>query len=188
MALQVIFDSIQTANRKALVVRDITGLYDAIGNPTGYGAPNFDVSDVTQAVLYVLLPNASADVVVNVFPLLPSSSFGTVTVTNVDLGLGQDDILEDGYYRIRYELFSSDPLLPGILSSQTRQVLVYGGVACCVKKAGAGKRCDCSKDKFEELRLGLEAMKAADECNNIHRAKEILSHLQRECKKCNCNC
>lgn len=183
MSLLVKFKVVQTANRKSLILEDTTGPYLLIGNPGGYGSPNPDTSDATIVTVYV----TGLDGVV--YPLdasatLPSATNGTFVINNVDIGLSASDEIPDGYYVIQYELQDNF----SVLGSSTQQVLVSGQVACCIRKMGAKKSSGCGNDIQMKSLLGYNAMLAADECSDIHKAKKILSHLQNECRGCGCGC
>jgi len=183
MALSIKFVAVQTSNRKGIVIEETTGAYNAIANPGGYGAPNPVVGDAVQAVVYV----TGADGIVHTVDVsasLPSATNGSYTIVNTDIGFTADSVIPDGYYVIRYELTMSN----ADVYSYSMNVLIYGSVACCVRRSGAGKRSSCGPDKFTEMRLALESMVAADECNDVYKAKQILKHLQRMCNDCGCGC
>jgi hypothetical protein len=183
MSLSVRFRITQTANRRGLVLSDTTGAYNAISNPGGYGAPNPATTDATIVTIYVT-DLGGVTYPIDASASLPSATGGTFVINNVDIGLTSDSEIPDGYYIVQYELQDNS----GIIGSSTQQVLVSGQVACCIRKIGAKKSGGCGKNKFAEARLGYEAMLAADECNDIHKAKKILAHLQKECQGCGCGC
>lgn len=88
-AINVTFNS----NTKRITVEDVTGFYNAVTNPTGYGAPNLSRSDILNATIVIRLNNDlfySRDVRAQIVSSsLPVINFGTL-----------DPILEeDGVYK-----------------------------------------------------------------------------------------
>lgn len=185
--LQVSFSSLQSANRKGIVFTDTTGAYDVVSNPDGYGAPNATIAQISQANLYITDTGGTTHVV-NVYPTFPSSSNATFTVNNTDLGLLATDVLPDGFYKVRYEVQGTTSTQNGVLSSVTKDMLLSGGVECCVRKMAAKGDCNCKKPEAVEARMLYEAMiLSAENCDETC-AEKILKELQRMCnKKCNCN-
>jgi len=180
MALQVNFTASQASNCKDIDVIDTTGVYDALNNPTGWGAPNADTTDVTQATLYIVTPSGSS-YAIDATLLLNDE------LTVLGSSIGYTGKLPDGYYDIRYEVQGVFGGNSGVLSSERKNVLFYGNVYCCIEKMNVDDACVCDTSEVEEMMLLLEAMKAADECCDIVCAKKILTELTRRCaKKCNC--
>lgn len=185
--LQVSFSEAQSSNRKGVVFTELTGAYNVVSNPDGYGVPNATIAQITQATLYITDTGGTLHTV-NVYPTFPSSTNGTFTVNNTDLGLTANDLLPDGFYKVRYEVQGTTGTQNGVLSSVTKDILLYGGVECCVRKLAAKGDCNCKKPEAVEARMMLEAMiLAAENCDETC-AQKILTELQRICnKKCNCN-
>lgn len=77
-----------TSNCKTFTIDDVTGTYDAITNPGGYGAPNPERSDLYLA-LVVTLKKSDGDELITV----PSYTPNTVTTWSVA-------VTEDGWYEI----------------------------------------------------------------------------------------
>lgn len=184
--LQVSFSSLQSTNRKGIVFTDTTGAYDVVSNPDGYGAPNATIAQISQAILYITDTGGTLHTV-NVYPTFPSASNASFTVNNTDLGLTLNDVLPDGFYKVRYEVQGTTGTQNGVLSSLTKNILLSGGVECCVRKMASNGDCNCKKPKAVEARMLYEAMVlSAENCDETC-AEKILKELQRMCNK-NCNC
>lgn len=87
--INVLFDSIQ----KRISVEDVTGLYNAVTNPTGYGGPNLSRSGIANATILIRLNNTffySKDVKAEI-----SSSIQPV----INFGVLDPIFEEDGVYK-----------------------------------------------------------------------------------------
>lgn len=172
---------------------DLSGVYNATTNPTGYGTPNIGTSDVTLCYLYYKLPGETAfNTPIEITATLPSSNVADyVTILNTDLGLGAEDKLPDGYYVFKYEIqgtFGGDPFTYSV----THTVLFSCQVACCVKEATAKIRVNCNcddsdNDKYKAMYFAYISMLGADNCGNKEGAQAILNQLKKECNCSTCN-
>lgn len=111
MPLDFSFTACEGNTCKYFEVSDLTGLYDPITNPGGYGnveaippvpSSNIDLGDVTSAVINVTLPGGNIPVIVDAFPTLPNLGDPSFKVTSELLGLSANQDLPDGIYCIEY--------------------------------------------------------------------------------------
>jgi len=175
-------------NSDVMTITETTSAYNPVSNVTGWGTsgldPNPQTSDASQATLYIVTPSGTSHNV-SVYPTLPSDSFGRYSVS--PSALGYTSKLPDGYYQVQYEVQGTFGGNSGVLSSEKKQILLYGSVYCCIQKMSIQDDCECDDSDLSEMLLLFEAMKAADECCDIVCAKKILTELTRRCaKKCNC--
>ena len=108
MALQLDFNIVQSDDGSYYTIVDTTGAYDAGTNPGGWGSPNYEISDITNAEvnLEILDEDGNYTSVLDsnqkdVWNTLPSSSDG-----DVDKSIE----LEDGYYRATYSVWGEEPI------------------------------------------------------------------------------
>lgn len=102
-----------------------TGVYDAALNPTGYGAPNPEVDAASAATISVLYAGATAPVVLNVYPTLPSSNVNAAYyVSTTALGL---TTMPSGLTRVTYTVTISGASYPA-----TALVFFDCELECCV--------------------------------------------------------
>lgn len=111
----------QSNERTSFKIPDLTGVYDATDNPTGYGNSQFpigrrEVADIHHSIFTLTKPNDETNGVLNEYTVeLNSSSTPTAAdiadetleleVTNATFGGINSDILPDGIYSGRYDVF-----------------------------------------------------------------------------------
>jgi len=95
---------------------DTSGIYDAVTNPTGYGTPNPEITDVTSAVLDVIYPNGLLPVQIDVLSELSAMVNGGVPVAVEPSDLGLSDF-EDGWGQITYTIAGAIGSGPEILAT-----------------------------------------------------------------------
>ena len=181
------------SDNKSVSIYELTGAYMAVANEGGYGDPNPATSDVTIATVTVYLPKATVPVVINVFGTFPSI-FNTVkyVITNVMLGLGEDDELPDGIWQFLFSISGVFNAVPFTYEpTHTPYKLLDGQVHCCLDKkeseitlANKDSNCKCGDTNiksFSELRALLCAAKSAAACGQINRAQELLDYVKKRC-------
>lgn len=182
LVLRVCID--QSADCTSFNVFDETGIYNAITNPTGWGAPNPDIANATAAVINVTIPDATVPISINVFPTLPNITDTPFTVTLAMLGLSSLAKLPDGIYIVEYLVNLNVP--PNIIA-QTTTVLFTCQVKCCIDKLLASltdKNCSCEDSKaiqaLQAYTMFIAAQKAAC-CGHIENSKKLLKKAQDLC-------
>ena len=171
---------------------DTTGPYDAVLNPTGYGAPNIDLADVEVAELSILPPNFTTPVVINVFPTLPNINSIPWTVVPADLGL---DTFKDGIYEVTYTIKRTSATA-FIYSTVVVQLFVCN-TKCCIKKMAAkaaeeDNKCCCDTNsmtsKFMEAKNALDIAVYAACCGQKDNAVKLLKKAGDICTGTGCGC
>jgi len=183
---------------------DVTPLYNAVSDPTGYdltGINNFDPDDIDTSRIYldVTLPDSSA---VNL--TIPSSAFDTANIGGTGLityeipatDLGFSEKLSDGIYKFLYKFYSND----GSKNfSCAAYVAVTYDICCCLQKKLANitlcSSCsDSQKNKsISDLYANWMLHSKIDHqlaCHDATGAQETIDFLTNYCniKKCDsCN-
>jgi hypothetical protein len=174
-------------NCQLINIFDVTGIYNAISNPSGWGAPNPAISDATSSTLSVMYPGSVIPTVINTFPTLPNITNTPFVISNTNLTLAA---LIDGKYE-----FISHVVASGVDYYSNTTIYVLCGVECCVRKllAGISTDRDCCMDdaKVEAALLAqtlLDGLKASAECGDFANADLILAELQKICAGTDCGC
>lgn len=186
MALELSREICVKCDLKVFTVQDLTGSYDAVSNPGGYGSPNPLISDVTAAYIKVTMADGTI-YTIDAYPTLPNDGGSTFTVTNEDLGLDADSQFTD-------EVVTIDYVVLGV-SSGTAFAYTCGGLEafmcnalCCVneKMSDIQVGCGCkSNQTTEELFFMLKGAEYAAECGKQEKAQALIDYVN---DKCNLNC
>ncbi len=104
MSLVLDYSSCLAENCRSVDITETTGVYSAL-NTGGYGAPNLLTTDVLTATIAVTALGESTPLAtVNVYPTLPSSAEGEVTIDNTDLGFTSTEVIPDTVYQLLYTI------------------------------------------------------------------------------------
>ncbi len=175
---------------------ETTGVYDFDNNPTGYGSPNPVVGFFTVVSLLITLPNETDPVTVNT-GLLTNFPTDDPTIssslTNIDLGLGGDDVLPDGIYKVNYTVLYTNVITRVYTVEQ--YFMNLRGVACCIDRKLLDIKtadCDCNDQNIEKLLIAYIMMETAiylADCGDVEGSNDRLEFLQdfcafNECKDC----
>ena len=199
MALSLKLSS-SIVNYTSLNLADASGVYDVSLNPTGWGAPNPELSTVDAALLYITLPNGS-EVIVDIIADL-GIDFSTATTTdlvyNIPYSLlsGTDGLMPDGVYSITYSIeidhdfFTSDAV---IMTYYVVQESVYNRIKLIPQYYTCS---DCNNQFVKEtstIFMLLQALIASSQYSNTVRFEEILAGLtdimsfdSSNCTSCGC--
>ncbi len=185
MGLEINFSLIESSSCASITLRDVTGDYSA-GNLTGYGGPNPDQSDITEAE-YVITDPAGLEYTVTAS--LPSVDIDTV-ITPEDLGLSSSTFA-DGIWLITYTVTTE----AGIPYNLNSTILLTCAIQCCLDKLIAtidiDDKCDCNSDTLktaDALDWFLQAARYAAQCDKPNKAQKLLERAQFLCNQKNCNC
>jgi len=184
MALEIDFNLCQDACDE-LVFTETTGAYDAVSNPTGYGAPNAETTDMAAPTL--TLEDSSGNVTtLNIGVNFPSSD----TSYSYTISLGSE--LTDGIYTATYTVVDNSE---DVTYTKTVYLFFTCQVDCCIDRLYARVTDDsCADCNKSALQLATEAdaflcsAKAAARCGNRTRATKLLKKVQYLCNFNNCNC
>jgi hypothetical protein len=190
---------------------DTTGAYNAMTNPTGYGAPNptatyppfsSSVVNVYMPDSETLLPSTTA-ISVNLQPTFPSASNGTFSITNVLLGFSSTYEMPDGVYKFVWTQVYDDG---GEQTVETTEYLVvYQTVECCINNLiidSVGCSCHDAEEKqvnlavinmyLDMMRPKLDAAgevipSVVDTCQYYDKAATMILAAQDVCDSENCS-
>lgn len=180
----VLVNSQTLISGNVLKVYDVTGIYNATTNITGWNSPNATRAGTTSATISIYLPDATTPVitqtVTSTVQAATSEEFLLYSFSLTDLGIS-DTTLPDGVYRIVYTVISG-----GVTYTNDQYFLSYYSVKCCVFKKFANfvdDSCNCKKDTAELLTQWsmLKAIMFGVAGGNLSEANTMLTKLQRMC-------
>lgn len=167
-------------------------------NTGGYGAPNIEIADVTDAAVAITLPDTTtfmptgSEVIFDgasspaAFPTLPNTSYAPFVVDGEMVGEAAGDKMPDGVYKFGYQVTDGTNTY-----SSTKYVLIDSTVRCCLSALAQNvdvNKCKCGKsDSFSEGWYMLEVAQAAMECQNITVAAKALVRAKELCNGCGCS-
>jgi len=154
---------------------DVTGDYDAVTNPGGYGSPNPDFGDFTPYTAEFFKPKEDTGVyTLNLYanPPGPDPEGHYLYIVNKSLlGATGDDIIS-GIWRVLVTLGTGTKYLT---------FFAYGDIA---KKVN---NCICNSDGEKiQLLKDLEAAKALYCCYKHDKAQKLIDKLYRDTAECCC--
>ncbi len=189
MALILNFNLCESGGCNSLTFSELTGLYNAESNTTGYGTPNPDIGDATAAVLTVTLASGdSYDIDLfetGNFPTTNSSIEYEINPTEIGYA-SLDDLIDDQIITFTYTVTIDD--------EEYTQVVVkalYCQVQCCVNTmfVELDFTCDCSVDETNKALKAfamLQGLKQAAGCGNVTNFNNILTQLNKLCATTSC--
>ena len=134
-------EAAQSHSGKILALKETTGDYNVSTNPSGFGTPNPERTDVgsvltsTGIVIEVMRPEDSSfafGLNVPVTFINPGTA-NTFEINPEDIGYTTDTILPDGVYTLRYLV--EDSVQAGFLPVATKYVLLAHNAKCRVHNA-----------------------------------------------------
>lgn len=84
-----------------LVIYDTTCKYDSCSNTGGFGSPNEEVADATDALVEITIPDVVTPVVIDVYPYLPNNTGLGFEVDLDDLGVTE---IVPGEWHFKYKV------------------------------------------------------------------------------------
>lgn len=167
-------------NCKTLVIRDITGEYDANDNPGGYGAPNPEIGDVTGSSLIITIPSSNT-------PITITNPVGLPTLdSDFEYEVSESTLspIPDGIYKIEFIVSVGDT----DYTYGPRYFVFTCNTKCCVAKLyvkiASSVNCDCNSKELKNaiyadaLLSGIEANK---DCGDMSAVNNILNKLTEAC-------
>jgi len=179
-----------------LTLVDNSGNYDVDTNPTGWGAPNIELSSVQYAHLLITPPTTS-QVDIDIINDL-GIDFSTITSEELIYNITYDLLvsggtagttLEDGIYTVTYRISTDASWVEGAATNYTVtvnfgtyyvvQALVFQNVATIPNFYNCSKCCDLQlKDVVTQFML-LQALIYASEYTYLTEFSNILTTLQQ---------
>lgn len=192
MATKLNFSICAKNNCKEFEFAELTGLYNATTNTTGWGAPNATIGTTTSADLQVFLPGnttVTPDFTFDLFAETPSwpTTDDTQIYTIYNTTLGYSGRVIDGIWKFVYLVVADD-----VTYKQTKYIATTCNLQCCVSGLFADIddfECDCMQGQIDRALTAMaifEAMEAAAACGNITKFDKLKSMLQRMCTNTNC--
>lgn len=176
----------QNSGCGSLTFTDATGTYDAITNPTGYGAPNPNYSDISSTEIVFTLSNGTTKTFTN---FLPSNANPNFTLYAGDLGYA--DIVPDQIAGVEYIAYGASGQTLGQAQSQVLfccnfLACFYGQVQRVIGPQG------CSDKELDRLWkmwvrfLGIQAAVQCDSCCASGAIEELNKECSKFCIECQC--
>jgi hypothetical protein len=177
-----------------LALFDCTGIYDATINPTGFGAPNLDIANISVSTLQIVFPCGE---VYNIdsSAFLPNldGQYIYLTFQQVTGNAGQ---YVDGEYTFTY-IIEDDTVPTAVRYTYEESKFFYCNIECCIKNKAANidlNACECEEatQTIEETSLawiGLKSLQSQVCLGQMVNAKETLLYLQKICNiNLDCSC
>lgn len=188
MAVDVKFSICQESNCKAIKFTEKTGVYNAVSNTTGWGAPNETTGDAVSATLTLTSPSGS----VYSIDLFTVSSFpkdDTKASYSIDASLFDTSLtsFEDGYWETTYSVTTSTKTY-----SEKQTLFFHCKIDSCISKKVAAldvDDCECDHETIDavlRMKAYSDALSYAVGCGNLSAANEILKTLKRLCDCTSC--
>jgi hypothetical protein len=173
---------------------DNTLPYQTITNPTGWGTPNINTSNITEALVQIYDSTATNLLeTYNVTSVYPGVA-GAPTPGNFILINEEPWNLADGIYLVRYKI--SD----GVNNywAETQHELFTCNLCNCIQniiskllKACSTPEVEKLKTQVDQLEIFLYGIKSAFSCGDFDTAENILDAASKYCKTlsdCGCGC
>lgn len=192
MALEIKISIVN--NKNEIIVVDSTGDYNAITNPTGWGAPNAAHTNVDVTSVRLTVTNPSGTIFTDSVPpnSLYNTTFWTSTarayeitadVTNI---FTTNPVIADGVWK-----FVVAFTVLGTPISVTKYALRDNNLKCLIGQLALG---DMDTNSFEEIKLMYDKMVQVFECEDYVLAQSIYQDINDMLNECdatifrNCGC
>jgi len=191
MALELKLNVCFAEKCSVLSIKDATGLYNVTTNPTGWGAPNLALGDVTEATISVTPPNSNVATTQDVTTTVQTASIVDGLFSLYNFTTFTSGSLIDGVYTITYTVTDGE-------TTYTTTVTSFSTCKadCCIEKMKA-KFCEymCGCDweiywaNYKRAEALLYAAKSAFACGKNAQAKDLLDQVNKICsiQKCCCD-
>jgi hypothetical protein len=170
----------------SFTVEDVTPNWSP-SDTTGYGVQTMPKQNVSSAVLYITVPGATSEIMIDATGSMPNSPY---QVMYHDLNMTK---LESGKYKIRYVVSGVNVNNEPVESETYTYEVFIKDVECCVDKMAATIKCvsldNIFKNEksrtFAKLSVLLDLVKHANACGDINSASDMVDLIKLNC---NCNC
>lgn len=196
----------QSDDKLTINVYDITGVYNSISNPGGFGAPNPLVTDMANCIIdcyapdpVTLLPSSTILVTIDASSVLPNIT-GLPFVLDSVAVLGSSQAFTDGIWRfvLREDYIVPDPEQE---FSSDNKIPIIASVLCCIQNLIlVADSCTChGKNNYDLLQANMLLdqlfvedrstgdISAIEECNLFNKGAEIIINAQAICANRNCS-
>lgn len=170
---------------------DTIGRYDAANNPNGWGAPNDDYSDITDAVINIYdLDEALLETYIvkqGATDQYPASAPYPQTIPFAEA----DWVNPDGVYKFDYVITGSETVSSGIVPK-----LICCNLAQCIALQENKALKECNEEirmkllnRADELRMILRGIQSTFVCGNFADAQAAIEDATKLCAAYdNCEC
>ena len=187
MSLELKFTSYTSVDGTKLYFQDITGVYNASTNNTGWGSPNVDISTATSASLEIYFPGEDESITLDINASTPSYPTEDTSLTaEFDMSSFEGeagDIFPDGVYQFIYTVVAN-----GETYITTKYIFSYSQVKCCVESMFVDLNPnDCNGGCLEAAEDAIlvwayyKSLIANATCGNITKANEKLDFVNKLC-------
>lgn len=179
-----------------ICITDISGVYHATNNPTGWGSPNSLLTDATvvEIRMYKYLGDDTWDEMysIDASSVLPNTTETVFCFTSAEIKNAAGDSygtsFSDGVYKVHYYIECGSQLIYIAEEYMTAKC----SVECCRNEAlsKVANACDDKEleAKFSEINLQIDLLKRANECGDIQAIYDYLVYIDKLCASCNCRC
>lgn len=186
MALLVTLEFCETCD--GIVVRDTTGNYDAVDNPTGYGPPHADFGEVIPFTVSLTVPGGTSPIytldLLDDPPAADSEGVREWTIAAGDMGLTE---ITSGVWTIVWVAGDDGNVLGGTPQGDTVSVLMYREIMADVneKIITAEEGCDDdAKEAAHELDDRLCGAIMMTQCGNATKAQAMIESIEASLAQC----
>lgn len=187
----------QSDDSKSIFITEETGVYVAVSNAGGWGAPNPTIGSSLTATVTIAIRNAngtftnSPNSPITAYPTLPNTTEVEFEITAEDAGYGVDAQFTDNVYKITYLVTGNNGT--AYSTSKTVNKALIGQIECCYKELSATySACNCNCDgiekRFRHLALQMRLLEAAIESENPARIVKYIDYITSLCEDCGCGC
>lgn len=195
MAFQIKFCIEIDCKNNLLIVKDVTGVYNADTNPTGWGN-GYETTDVTDVTFTVVAPGLSEPFITTLDVASgwdPESGVSVAVGTLEQIGFPEGSVWQDGPVIVTAQVVGQTVLGEPFNFKVEVSKVATCQVACCTAKLRAQQKpcgCGCQDDHVIDAHLHLLGIHWAWDCGNRSKALANLAELQaicnKKCSKCNC--
>lgn len=188
MAISLKINACLSSGCSTMTISDVTGIYNANTNTTGWESPNLQKSNVASATLEIEGPTQTSFTSFDVTAAITSSSvyveeFPLVEIAYSDMTLSPNFI--DGLYNFIYTVIDNS----GNEYIKKKTSIFLCNAQCCLDKAKADlvNICGCceQQEKMKSMQLAdslIQGMLVAGNCLTSDQIKQNLVTINRVCK------
>lgn len=176
-----------------VTLREETGFYEVINNPTGWGIPNIETGNITNSIVNIL--NHEGTTILDSYNLTDLYSVATPSPFNI---LTEVPWLQvDGIFQIRYQVTDNSGT-PVVYFSETTHELFICNLCNCKDSliTKLVKSCDAIKTKelkiqVDQIEIFIYGIQTAFSCGDFVTANTILTAASTYCQtvsNCGCGC
>lgn len=172
-------------NKNDLYFFDMTGSYNEKCNKTGWGSPNWKLTNATSAKVHVYPPKQTIPVIIDLFSDFPNDKNVGYEILPADLSMQK---ITSGVWRFDYYVTVATEQGETLLAVSCQKLLTKD-VKCCIDKSTLSVNIENyeSPEVMKSNSLQLLFQSAEDNAclGNVKEAQKIIDYLYTKCK-CGC--